>query len=165
MKLKTQQSSQSKYSLGVLGSLLRWNSCPLQSQYWLWWWDEGVERFFFFFLHHGFILRASQQQTCWNLGEEIFAFECCFCMLLGSLIWKLLSLFICFYGKCCCHLYKGKWIKHQIYYPKIIKKVWVTLTNPNTCFMFILKAYTKDKDKVLYIPLTPKIRIRFCTYH
>ena len=116
-------------------------------------WRCRVNIYIFFFITV-FILRASQQQTCWNLGEEIFAFECCFCMLLGSLIWKLLSLFICFYGKCCCHLYKGMWIKHQNHYPKIIKEVWITLTNSNTCFEFILKAYTKDKDTVLYIPLT-----------
>ena len=113
-----------------------------------------VQSDFFFSFHHGFILRASQRQTCWNLGEEIFAFECCYCMLLGSLIWKLFSLFICFYGKHCCHLYKGIWIKHQNHYPKIIKEVWITLTNSNTCFVFILKAYTKDKDTVLYVQLT-----------
>ena len=57
---------------GVLGSLLRWNHAHFNLDIDC---DDEMKvqsEFFFFFFHHGFILRASQQQTCWNLGEEIF---------------------------------------------------------------------------------------------
>ena len=57
---------------GVLGSLLRWNPCPLQSQHWLWWWDEGVEGFFFFFFSSWFYFKSKSVANLLELGRGDF---------------------------------------------------------------------------------------------